>query len=150
VSDYTLTSEADFGLLYDIARLDYDADEWRRRMFGLSRDEFAALCRAHKLPSIGYAYRGRPIGGMVFEGTSAHMAVLPEFHGKWGTLWKPTLAWLFALKDPIRVAIDRGNAKCLRFMDRNNWPRVGADERSVTFEMSSGAWPRGMAQGGAR
>jgi hypothetical protein len=137
-----LTEQADFGVLYDAVSRRLQPEEWQRITQGvMTRDMFIAHCMSQKLPSVGFELDGKPIGGMIFDGKATHLEVLPEYHGRWGLLWPSVLKWMFSLKDPMLVDIDRDNEKCHRFMARNNWRRVKEDEKFVTYEMSSSATP---------
>lgn len=138
-----LTEKADLGVIFDAARQRYTDDAWNRVSGGgrTTKEVFIAHCIAHNMPTLGFECDGKPIGGLVFDGHEAHLEVLPEYHGRWGLLWKPALAWIFSHKDPILVDIDADNEKCLRFMDRNNFPRVKTTEQHVTYRMSSDAPP---------
>jgi hypothetical protein len=68
--------------------------------------------------------------------------MLPDYHCRWGVLWRSAIRWVFSLQDPIMVRVHQDNEKCHQFMARNNWPRIKEDERFVTYEMSSRAQPR--------
>lgn len=87
-------------------------------------------------PSIGFECDGQPIGGMIFDGESAHLAVLPSHHGRWARLLKPMLAWLYRLKPEVLVGIEIENAKALAFADRCGWERMGVEDGRVTYKMS--------------
>lgn len=87
-------------------------------------------------PSIGFLSDGQPIGGIIFDGVEAHIAVLPAFRGRWALLLKPALEWLFSLKADIVVDIDTDNTICLAFMERNGWQRLRADSQHVTYLMT--------------
>lgn len=142
MADYQLTAQADLGVLYEITRMQHSAEEWQKITHGLvTREHFIGHCIEHGLDSLGFSYAGRPIGGVIFDGQAAHIAVHPEHHGRWGFLWKKTLSWVFAHKDPIEVKIHAGNEKAHRLMERNNWPRIHADENFVTYQMSSKTLP---------
>jgi hypothetical protein len=137
-----LTDQADFGLLYDSCERRLEKDEWQKCTHGvLTRDMYAAYCVAKKWPSIGFELNGKPIGGMLFDGKCVHLEVLPEYHGRWGLLWPSAIKWMFAQKDPMLIQIERANEKVHRFMRRNNWPVVEADEKSLTYEVSSRTLP---------
>jgi GNAT superfamily N-acetyltransferase len=86
-------------------------------------------------PSLGFECDGQPIGGVIFDGREAHIAVLPEHRGRWAWLLKPAIDWLFSLKPQILVEIERDNAACIAFMDRNGWRRVSASEHAITYLM---------------
>jgi len=89
-----------------------------------------------RCPSIGFMFDGQPIGGIIFDGVEAHIAVLPAFRGRWAGLLKPALDWLFSLKPEIVVDIEADNAVCLAFMERNGWKRLKAEGRHVTYLMT--------------
>jgi hypothetical protein len=118
----TLAPQADLAVFYE-------ADVARYRLTGAStvtdtvtRDVFVRFF-AH-CPSIGFRRDGEDIGGILFDGTQAHIAVLPQHHGHWGALLKPALEWLFSLRREILVEVERDNARCLRFMRHVGWQCV--------------------------
>ncbi|MCZ2497923.1 GNAT family N-acetyltransferase [Xylophilus sp. Kf1] len=133
MSRYTLTPRTDLAVFHaaDAERyagtpmLDLVGPEVFRRYYADS-------------PSRGFACDGQPIGGMIFDGRQAHLAVLSAHHGHWGRLLRPTLDWLFGLQPEMRIDIECDNPKALAFMDRNGWPRVaGAAPGSVGFWVSA-------------
>jgi len=138
-----LTDQADLGFIFETVQRRISEDEWKKTTAegAVTKDVFIAYCISQKYPSIGFEYDGKPIGGMLFDGSAVHIEVLPEYHGRWGLLWRSAMKWFFALKDPIFVAVDRDNEKCHQFMARNNWPCVKEDEKTMTYEMSSRASP---------
>jgi hypothetical protein len=143
MTSLTLTAQADIGFLYDALQRRLAPDEWRKLTGGgvMTRELFIAHCRTHNMPSVGFELDGKVIGGMLFDGSAAHIEVLPEYHGRWGALWRPALKWMFAQKDPMQVDIEVGNHKCHRFMAHNNWPRVKQNDQYITYEMSSSTLP---------
>jgi len=82
--------------------------------------------------SVGFEMDGKPIGGLLFDGTSAHIAVLPEYHGRWALLLKPALAWLFSIQPEVIVHVDIENETCQRFLLRHRWERLYVDEADGT------------------
>jgi hypothetical protein len=137
-----LTDQADFGVIFDAVNRRLEKAEWEKiTSRGVTREIFIAHCIAQKYPSLGFVCDGKSIGGILFDGNAAHLEVLPEYHGRWGLLWRSVVNWIFSLKDPILVEINLDNEKCHRFMARNNWPRVKEDGECVTYEMSSRALP---------
>jgi GNAT superfamily N-acetyltransferase len=118
-------------------RVLYAADAARYRNEGcrildlVTERAFARLYRG--CPSRGFLVDGLPIGGIIFDGRRAHIAVLPEYHGRWAWLLKPALEWLFSITPGFMVGIESDNMACLRFMDRCGWSRVRVDERMVTY-----------------
>jgi GNAT superfamily N-acetyltransferase len=133
VRRYTLTARADLGVFYDADAVRYrNARPDVTRV--VSRQAFAAFYR--DAASIGFACDGRPIGGILFDGEQAHIAVLPAHRGLWALLMKPALAWLFSLRREIRVEVELDNATCLRFLDRHGWPRVGATATHAIYRLT--------------
>jgi GNAT superfamily N-acetyltransferase len=84
---------------------------------------FAA--RYRDCPSIGFEYDGQPIGGILFDGETAHIAVLPAWRGRWALLLRPALDWLFDLQPEILAEVEADNPAGLEFMHRNGWPAIG-------------------------
>ena len=122
----TLAPQADLAVFYE-------ADVARYRLNGAStvtdtvtQDVFVRFF-AH-CPSIGFRRDGVDIGGILFDGTQAHIAVLPQHHGHWGALLKPALEWLFSLRREILVEVERDNTRCHRFMRHVGWQCV--DEKA--------------------
>lgn len=133
----TLTDRADLGVFYDA-----DAHRYGARGYAdtVTRERFAHFYA--DCPSIGFEDDGRPIGGILFDGEEAHIAVLPSHHGRWALLLKPALQWLFTLRQDITVAVEQDNARCLRFLDRHGWQRVGERDGDVLYRL--------VPQGGTR
>lgn len=148
MSHLRLTAHADLGVIFDALRRRCSDEKWEKVTAGgkVTKEIFIADCSARNLPTLGFECDGKPIGGLVFDGEAAHLEVLPAYHGRWGLLWKPALAWIFSHKDPILVDIDADNHKCLRFMDRNNFPRMKETADHVTYRMSSDAPPHDRKQ----
>lgn len=127
-----LTEAADLGVMYD-------ADAARHAETGaflevVTRDAFVDFYEG--CPSIGFEADGQPIGGILFDGEQAHIAVLPSHHGRWALLLKPALDWLFSLQTDILVEVERDNKRCLRFLDRHGWPRVGETEDDIVYRLA--------------
>jgi len=99
----------------------------------VTEEAFVAYFRG--CPSLGFECDGRPIGGVIFDGKEAHIAVLPEHRGRWAWLLRPAIDWLFSLEPQILVEIERDNQACVAFMDRNGWRRVGAGNDTITYLM---------------
>jgi GNAT superfamily N-acetyltransferase len=86
--------------------------------------------------SIGFECDGQPIGGILFDGQRAHIAVLPEYHGRWAVLLRPALHWLFSIKNEILVEVEDKNAACIEFIRRNGWPAVSQANDCTIFRMT--------------
>jgi len=114
-----------------------EIDRFRDRPEVLARVTPQAYAELYRdAPSIGFEADGLPIGGILFDGRQAHIAVLPEWHGRWALLMKPALAWLFTLRAAIEVEVEAGNERCLRFLDRHGWPRLeGASPGFVRYRL---------------
>jgi GNAT superfamily N-acetyltransferase len=133
-----LTRPADFGVLFDTARLSYSDEGWKRASHGIvTREVFIATCKRMGFPSIGFECNGVPIGGMMFDGTATHIGVLPQYQGRWAFLWEEACEWMFALKDPFIVRVEIDNKKCQRFVERNGWKPIAIDNSHVAYEISS-------------
>jgi hypothetical protein len=128
-----LAPRADLGVCYDADAVRYErigSDVLRH----VTRD--FVIARYSDCPSIGFEYDGQPIGGIVFDGEQAHIAVLPAWHGRWAILLKPALDWLFSLKAEILVNVETDNAVCLEFMRRNAWPVVATNGHEILHRMT--------------
>jgi len=128
-----LTEKVDLDILYDIEMARMSAE--RAALFGCTREAFHRVLT--KFPSVGYEIDGRPVGGVFFDGRHPHIGVLPEYHGRWAPLWKPTLEWLFTLQDPMEARVELGNARCIRFLERNGWQPIAAGKYYITFLLTS-------------
>jgi len=125
-----LTERVDLDVYYQIDSVRFD-DAVRRVV---TRDAFKALyarCR-----SVGFECDGRAIGGVIYDGKSAHIAVLPAYHGRWAFLLPAVLTWLFRFGDEIFVRIETGNRKGLAFVERCGWQRIGVDGDDVVYRLT--------------
>jgi len=128
-----LTDRADFGVMYDAEIQMYDP-EWVRSL-NISREMFIA--HYANSPSVGFEIDGKMAGGFLLHERTAHLAILPEYHGRWALLWKPALVWLFSLQDPVFVDVAINNEKCIRFYDRCNFKRTIVTDSTIGFEFSA-------------
>lgn len=133
MANLRLTDKADFGVMYDAEIPNYDP-EWVRST-NISREIFVA--HYVNSPSIGFEIDGKMVGGILLHDQTAHLTVLPEYHGRWALLWKPALAWLFSLQDPVFVHVLKYNEKCIRLLERSNFKRTNATENMVSFELNA-------------
>ena len=76
-------------------------------------------------PSIGFESDGVPFGGVIFDGEKPHIAVLPEWQGRWGPLLRPALRWLYTHSADMVVPVYDDNWPLRRFIERCGWPVVG-------------------------
>jgi GNAT superfamily N-acetyltransferase len=129
---FHLVEKANLALCYDIDSARYSAAEVAR--MGVSKALFCELFQ--DVPTLGFAYDDRPIGGCTLYQGGFHIAVLPEFHGRWSVLWPATLEWLFALQDPVEVKPEKFNPRAIAFFRRHGFPQVREDDGHVYFEMS--------------
>ncbi|RYX91806.1 MAG: GNAT family N-acetyltransferase [Comamonadaceae bacterium] len=145
---YTLTPAADLAVFYaaDAARfVGKGCQDVLDVVTPAAFTHFYASC-----PSIGFACDGQAIGGVIFDGEKAHIAVQAEHHGRWAFLLRPACDWLFRLNPRMLIDIEPDNHLCIRFMDRNGWTRIetpGAPPgTSLTFLMTpqhGERWRRG-------
>lgn len=148
MTGYQLTEKADLRTCFEISRMQYSDEEWQKLTQGLATPErFIHYCTEQGFDTLGFSYNGKPIGGLIFDGQAVHISVLPEHHGRWGSLLRKAWLWTFSHKDPIDVKIYANNEKALLFMDRHNWPRIHEDENFVTYRMSSQAVSRYFRHG---
>jgi GNAT superfamily N-acetyltransferase len=125
-----LTARVDLDVYYDADSARHDS-----RVLGLvTRDAFRAFF-AH-CPSVGFEYDGAPIGGVIFDGEAPHIAVLPEWQGRWGPLLRPMLRWLFGLKPEMIISVDDDNPQVKRFVEHCGWPAVGHTEGATLHRMT--------------
>lgn len=135
-----LTDRADLAVFYEADAQQYPPGAAETEV--VSKDAFMAFYAG--CPSVGFEMDGKPIGGLLFDGSSAHIAVLRDYHGRWALLLKPALAWLFSIQPEVIVHVDIGNETCQRFLLRHHWERLYVDKEdgSVAFRVTP--------QGGSR
>lgn len=126
-----LTDKADMGLIFDSEIKRYES---MGKKVDVNREHWLALCK--DAPSIGFAKDGVLFGGAFFFDHEIHLSVLPEFHGRWGSLVRPMWEWLFSIEDPVRVRVEKDNLKCINF-GAAQWPLDGEDDTYVYFKLSS-------------
>jgi hypothetical protein len=129
---FQLASKLDFGLFHDIEESRYGPEAQDR--IGIDKRLFCKLFSL--MPSVGFTYDNEPIGGGFLFRDEFHMAVLPQFHGRWAVLWPATLEWLFAHTDPVVAKLEKSNPVVIAFAQRNAFPMVREDDRYVYFEMT--------------
>ncbi|MGH8782535.1 GNAT family N-acetyltransferase [Paraburkholderia sp.] len=132
----SLAAHADLDVYYEaeMARYKTLGEHGQWMMHTVTRKRFIDFFGA--CPSIGFEYDGKPIGGMIFDGEEAHVAVLPEYHGRWALLWESALDWVFSLKQEIDVKVEAFNPTCIAFMERNGWPAIDRDGDFIVFRMT--------------
>jgi hypothetical protein len=128
--ELALTEPADLAVFYaaDCERYRHARPEVLER---ITPEAFAAFYG--RCPSLGFTCAGRPIGGVIFDGEQAHIAVLPEFKGRWALLLKPATEWLFRHRTEVPVEVETDNTACLRMLDRHGWQRIRETESHVTY-----------------
>lgn len=127
-----LTDRADLAVFYEADAQPYAAASAALQV--VSKEVFMAFYAG--CPSVGFEMDGQPIGGLLFDGSSAHIAVLPAYHGLWALLLKPALAWLFSLQQEVIVHVDADNKTCQRFLARHRWERLGEKDGSVAYRVT--------------
>jgi hypothetical protein len=129
-----ITPQADLGVFFDA-----DNDRYLQRHPGRAApllEKEAFISHYAGCPSIGFECDGQPIGGVIFDGQQAHIAVLPDYHGRWGLLLKPACDWLFGLRREVFVRVESDNVKSRRMMDRCGWQRVGTEGEDLIYRMA--------------
>jgi hypothetical protein len=132
-----MTGKADLKVFYDADIRMYDP-AW---LAAHGTTEAAFIARYCDCPSVGFEQGGIPFGGVILDGNDAHIAILPEFHGKWATLLQPALAWLFSQRSEVRGKVHRLNRHALRFNRRLGGKLVGSDDNFYFFSLT----PEGVA-----
>lgn len=127
-----LTDRADLAVFYEADAQQYAAGAAATRV--VSREVFMAFYAG--CPSVGFEMDGRPIGGLLFDGSSAHIAVLRAYHGRWALLLKPALAWLFSLQPEVIVHVEADNETCHRFLQRHRWERLYEVDGTVAYRVT--------------
>jgi hypothetical protein len=127
-----ITGKADLKVFYDADSRLYNPAWLAAR--GLDEEGFIA--RYRDCPSIGFEQGGVPFGGIVLDGDDVHIAILPEFHGKWGTLLRQIFAWLFAQRSEVRCKVHRPNRQSLRFVRGLGAAQIACDDNFIIFKMS--------------
>jgi len=130
-----LSDRADLGIYYDADRLQFD-DEWVERT-GVTKEVFMAAFAKH--PSRGFMMDGVQFGGVIFDGKEVHIAVLPQYHGRWALLMEPALQWLFSLQEVIHVRVSACNLKLRRFLDHCQWSGVQDGDDYMIYEVRNHA-----------
>ena len=122
---------ADFSVMYQAEK---ETDKELFMQFDLKEQEYITL--ASKYPSIGFEVDNKCVGGMFVRANKIHLSVLPEYHGKWGWLFKPAFKWAFTVSDPLYAIVSRENEKVLRFIRRHDWKQVNEIDSTIVFELT--------------
>lgn len=129
-----LTNKVDLEVYFeaDVSRFD---SEWIHEQ-GLSKERFIEYMS--NCPSMGFEINGKPVGGAIFNHwvKEVHVAVLPEYQGRWGTLIAPTFKWLFSMHDFFYASVDQGNMKCIRFHDHIGSERIREDAKWIRYKVT--------------
>lgn len=137
-----MTDKADLKVYYDADIRMYD----RAWMAAHGFTEEAFIARYRDCPSVGFEQGGIPFGGVILDGNDFHIAILPEFHGKWGALLRPALAWLFSQRSEVRARVHRPNRQGLRFFRRLGAKLVESDGNFLIFSLSPADIPPALRQ----
>lgn len=129
---FTLGPQVDLGVFYEADAPRYAAQRPEVLQI-ITKQVFADYYR--DCPSLGFLCDGQAIGGVIFDGKRAHIAVLPDFHGRWAWLLKPALDWLFDLKREVLVDIEIENERCITFMERNGWQAIARNDKEIRYRM---------------
>lgn len=132
----SLAARADLNVYYEaeMARYRTLGEHGQKMLQIVTLERFIDFFNA--CPSIGFEYDGKPIGGMIFDGEEAHVAVLPDYHGRWALLWEPALDWVFSIKQEIHVKVEAFNDTCIAFMERNGWPAIDRVGDFIVYRMT--------------
>ncbi|TKC91507.1 GNAT family N-acetyltransferase [Trinickia terrae] len=128
-----MTDHLDLGVYYEADASHYAASGIDVRQV-FSKERFIERYKGCR--SIGFVYDDTPIGGVIYDGGYVHIAVLPDYHGRWAWLWESALDWLFGFRTEALAAVDAGNRACLELMRRNGWSPVSDVDGTVTFRIT--------------
>jgi GNAT superfamily N-acetyltransferase len=127
---FQLSTRADLATFYD-ADASFFRGKRAETLRIVSKESFIAHYR--DCPSLGFMYGDTHIGGLIFDRGYVHLAVLPEFHGRWAILWDSALDWLFSVAPQVLAVVEADNAVCIEFMRRDGWPRLSVDGNKITY-----------------
>ena len=131
-----LTDGVDLDAYYDADAARHDA----RTLAVVTREVFRRFYGDS--PSVGFEADGRAVGGVIFDGEVPHIAVLPEWRGRWGPLLRPMLRWLYGLRPEILIRVDAANAPLRDFVRHCGWPEVGRAPGETIHRMAPDAGRR--------
>lgn len=129
VSKLWLVDSADLTVYFDADTRRYTKDWFEKN--GLTLEIFKA--RFHQSPSLGFVCDGQQFGGIIIDKGELHLAILPEFQGRWSILIPEILDWIFFHHDPIFCRAEHDNDLCLQFAKRMGWKLVDKDEHYYFF-----------------
>lgn len=92
-------------------------------IFDRTEEEF---CRTlSQYPSIGFEDDGKQFGGVfIDQHLCMHIAILPEYQGRWGSLFKQGIDWAFSVSNTLYALVAKENRKIRRFIAHHNWPMI--------------------------
>ncbi|MBY8606290.1 GNAT family N-acetyltransferase [Burkholderia arboris] len=131
---FRLADRADLAVFYEADAACFRAAGREDMLRLVSKDVFISHYSA--CPSIGFVCDGNAIGGILLDRDHAHLAVLPDYHGRWAILWKPALEWLFRMTPEAWGIVEADNRVCLEFMNRNGWTGVPAGDGRIVFRIT--------------
>jgi RimJ/RimL family protein N-acetyltransferase len=134
-----ILDKADFGVIYEAELLTLGADWFKSR--NLTKERMIEIFEKTDCRSLGFEIDGKSIGGILLLGNELHIAILPEYFGKWGLLWKHAVKWVFAQTQTVYGYIPTWNTRCIRFAEKARWRRIGEFEKYETacigFELTA-------------
>lgn len=119
MSKIYITDRIDHDVMYDAEQVSYTPEireVWDRQKF---------VHRRMGLPALGFAIDGKCIGGLYVEHGFLHVSVIPEYYGKWASIYLRGLEWALSHADPLYAGIIENNKRCIRFAEHSGWERVG-------------------------
>lgn len=102
---------------------------------GTTYEEFCnRLCA---MRSIGFEDNGMPFGGAVIDNDNFfHVAVLPEYYGRWGRLFYKSLKWAFSQSNTLYALVNVDNQRVKGLVDKQQWPIIWSNERFQLYKMT--------------
>ncbi|MGZ3240562.1 MAG: hypothetical protein ACXWIN_11540 [Burkholderiaceae bacterium] len=146
MDSFSITDKADLTIYYDADSRLYSA-EWLAAI-GVTVDKFIA--KYGDCPSIGFEDNGVAFGGVILDGSDMHIAVLPEYQGKWWSLMSPMFDWIFSHHDPVYAKIHRVNRRSLRFFRRLGAELVTSDDHFYIYMITAKTIPAALQRFGKK
>lgn len=104
-------------------------------IFDRTEEEF---CRTLlQYPSIGGEVDGKQVGGCFVDNNNfIHIAVLPEYQGKWGHLFSEGMKWAFTISNTLYALVAKDNLKVRKLVKRVGWQMIWEHEFSELYRVT--------------
>lgn len=135
MTKYTLKEPADLSVYYAADMIRYTPDYLKS--IGVTKEaflEYYGVC-----PSVGFFADEKQIGGVIYDPrlNEVHIAILPEYYGRWGRLFAQAIGWIFTGRDMVFGCVDHTNLSAIHFMERNRFEPVGEHRGTIKYKMTA-------------